>query len=383
MTVSTAADGSDTLESVELLSFSDGLFTVGQFAAPGNAVIANFGPGAGGWSSQTLFPRHAADVTGDGGADIVGFGQAGVWLSIAQGNGTFSSPTLAVANFGQAAGWSDDNLYPRALADVNGDGRADIVGFGQSGVFVSLASASGTGAFSDPTFVLSNFGQASGWATQDGYARVLGDVNGDGMADIVGFGQAGVWVSLATGSGNFANPAFGLANFGQASGWSSDDLFHRELGDINGDGKADIVGFGQAGVWAALSLGGTSFAAPKLLLNNFGQSTGWTSQDAFPRHVAYVNSDNKADIVGFGQAGTYVSLASATQAGEAELSPAAFNTSFFGQSNGWTSDNIYHRELANVSRLIPDGSLADVIGFGQAGVYIGFGTGYSMGSLFF
>ncbi len=134
---------------------------------------------------------------------------------------------------------------------MNGDGRADIVGFGQSGVFVSLASASGTGAFSDPTFVLSNFGQASGWATQDGYARVLGDVNGDGMADIVGFGQAGVWVSLATGSGNFANPAFGLANFGQASGWSSDDLFHRELGDINGDGKADIVGFGQAGVWAA------------------------------------------------------------------------------------------------------------------------------------
>ncbi len=375
VSVTTAADGSDTLRSIELLSFSDGLYTVGQFAAPGNAVVANFGPGAGGWSSQTQFPRHAADVTGDGRADILGFGQAGVFLSIAQSDGTFASPTLAVANFGQAAGWSNDNLYPRALADVNGDGRADIVGFGQSGVFVSLASASGTGAFSDPTFVLSNFGQASGWATQDGYARVLGDVNGDGMADIVGFGQAGVWVSLATGSGNFANPAFGLANFGQASGWSSDDLFHRELGDINGDGKADIVGFGQAGVWAALSLGGTSFAAPKLLLNNFGQSTGWTSQDAFARHVADVNGDGKADIVGFGQAGTYVSLASATQAGETELSPAAFNTSFFGQSNGWTSDNTYHRELADAN----GDKLADVIGFGQAGVYLATSGGWLIG----
>ncbi len=89
VSVTTAADGSDTLRSIELLSFSDGLYTVGQFAAPGNAVIANFGPGAGGWSSQTQFPRHAADVTGDGRADILGFGQAGVFLSISQSDGTF------------------------------------------------------------------------------------------------------------------------------------------------------------------------------------------------------------------------------------------------------------------------------------------------------
>jgi FG-GAP-like repeat len=31
----------------------------------------------------------------------------------------------------------------------------------------------------------------------------MADVNGDGLADIVGFGGAGVTVALATGGGNF------------------------------------------------------------------------------------------------------------------------------------------------------------------------------------
>jgi hypothetical protein len=31
------------------------------------------------------------------------------------------------------------DTYPRAVADVNGDHRADIVGFGNTGVYVSLS----------------------------------------------------------------------------------------------------------------------------------------------------------------------------------------------------------------------------------------------------
>ena len=38
-----------------------------------------------------------------------------------------------------AGGWISDDRYPRLLADVNGDGKADIVGFADGGVLVSLA----------------------------------------------------------------------------------------------------------------------------------------------------------------------------------------------------------------------------------------------------
>jgi hypothetical protein len=43
---------------------------------------ANFG---GGWSSQDEFPRHLADLNGDGAADIIGFGIAGASISLAHG----------------------------------------------------------------------------------------------------------------------------------------------------------------------------------------------------------------------------------------------------------------------------------------------------------
>ena len=85
---------------------------------------------------------------------------------------------------------------------------------------------------------ISAFGPwAGGWSSDDAYPREVADVNGDGMADIIGIGQYGVWVALATGNGNFAQPGFELSAFGvNAGGWSSDDAYPREVADVNGDG---------------------------------------------------------------------------------------------------------------------------------------------------
>jgi FG-GAP-like repeat len=155
------------------------------------------------------------------------------------------SPVFVLSAFGVGAGgWSSNDLYPRVVADVDGDRKVDIVGFGQNGVYVSLAT--GVGGFASPQLVLSAFGiGAGGWSSNDAYPRVLADVNGDGKADIVGFGYNGVYVSLATGGGNFAPPALVLSAFGVgAGGWTSNDTYPRVLADVNGDGKADIVGFG-------------------------------------------------------------------------------------------------------------------------------------------
>src|SRR5262249_56980059 len=83
---------------------------------------------------------------------------------------------------------------------------------------------------------------AGGWTSQDLYPRTLADVNGDGMADIVGFGADGASVSLATGGGHFASPTFQLLPFGPSlGGLSSDTPYPRQLADINGDGTGGTV----------------------------------------------------------------------------------------------------------------------------------------------
>jgi len=355
----TNGDGIDTLFSIERVVI-DGLdISLTSFAEPGDPRVANFTVGAGGWSTQERFPRILADVNGDGLADIVGFGQAGTLVALGQANGNFAAPFVAVANFGQDQGWSSANIFHRELADVNGDGRDDIVGFGTAGVLVSLAQVGGT--FGAPILGSTNFNPANGWTSQDAFARTLADVNGDGFADIIGFGVPGSFVALGTGTGSFGAATFARADFGANQGWTSNNQFHREVGDVNGDGRADIVGFGQAGTLVALGQANGSFGGPALMLGNFGTSQGWTSQDLFPRDLADVNGDGLADIVGFGVAGT---LLAAGQA-DGSFSTASFELANFGRNQGWSSDNIFHRELADVNG---DGR-ADIVGFGQSGVF--------------
>jgi FG-GAP-like repeat len=359
----TDATGNAIPFSIDPFFFSYPVLISPAFASP-TFQLSAFGTSAGGWSSNDTYPRALADVSGDGMADIVGFSSAGVYESLATGGGGFAMPTFELAAFGtMAGGWSSNNTYPRALADVNGDTRADIIAFSSAGVYESLATAGGH--FAAPTFELAAFGtDAGGWSSNDTYPRELADVNLDGRADIIGFGAAGVYESLATAGGHFAAPTFELAAFGtMAGGWSSDNTYPREVADVNGDGRADIVGFGADGVYVSLNTGGGHFAAPTFELAAFGTNAGgWSSQDLYPRTLADVNADGLADIVGFGADGVSVSLA--TTGGH--FSAPTFQLPAFGSSaGGWNSDNTFPRQLADITG---DGK-ADIVGFATNGVW--------------
>ncbi|BAY26799.1 VCBS repeat-containing protein [Calothrix sp. NIES-2100] len=277
----------------------------------GNPIVARsdiFTINDGGWSTQDRYPRQLADVNGDGRADIVGFGLDNVYVSLGNSNGTFGNPFIGRSDSFTVndGGWITQDSHPRQLADVNGDGRADIVGFGLDNIYVSLGNSNGT--FGNPIvgFTANNGGLVS----QDSYPRLLGDVNGDGRADIVSFAATDVWVFLGKSNGTFANPIVGIKNyFTPKNNWTSQNLTPRQLADINGDGRADIVGFGLDNVYISLANSNGTFATPRVGINNYTSNSTWTSQNATPRQVADVNGDGHADIVGFGLDNVYVSLA--------------------------------------------------------------------------
>jgi subtilase family serine protease len=65
-----------------------------------------------------------ADLTGDGRADIVGFGDNGVWVALSNGNGTFAPPAMAVANFGYGAGVWRVGRHPRFVVGAGAIGAS-------------------------------------------------------------------------------------------------------------------------------------------------------------------------------------------------------------------------------------------------------------------
>jgi hypothetical protein len=301
-------------------------------------------------------PRLLGDVNGDGDDDIVGFGFDRVLVALSNGTG-FAPMTQWTTDYSYNAQQWRVPYHPRLLGDVNGDGKDDIVGFGFDRVLVALSNGSGFDPMSQWTTDFSY--NAQQWRTEY-HPRVLGDVDGDGDDDIIGFGFDRVLVALSNGVNGFDPMTQWTTDFSyNAQQWRVP--YHpRLVGDVNGDGKDDIVGFGFDRVLVALS-NGSGFDPMSQWTTDFSYNAQQWRTEYHPRLLGDVNGDGKADIIGFGYDRVLVALS--TGSGFASMVQATTNFSYNAQQ--WRVE--YHPRL--VGDVNGDGKV-DIVGFGYDRVLV-------------
>lgn len=197
-----------------------------------------FGTDPGLFGYPTLVqPQYApeavavGDVNGDGLADVVmstyfSFDPVNDFklvVYLQRPDGTLADP-VRYPN----ASYSECKASSLAIADLDGDGRNDVaIGQGGCGVEIFLQRPDGTLA-------------SGNWLPYGESHRIrAADLNGDGLADLVGMsaqtGQVAVWYQVG---GRISLPTFYPVDAGGGSVFTAGDL---DVGDLNGDGRPDIV----------------------------------------------------------------------------------------------------------------------------------------------
>jgi Bacterial Ig-like domain (group 3)/FG-GAP-like repeat len=276
------------------------LLVANRYACPGcnGSVAVLLGNGDGTFqpavtydSGNTATEKEVvSDVNGDGKPDLVVGNDCGgcsqpVGVLLGNGDGTFQP----------AATYEDiEGVASIAIADVNGDGKLDVVALGpcpgpgdlcsNGGGAVSVLRGHGDGTFGPGSPFYDSGGR---------YPKSIevADLNGDSKPDVVvanlctsqGCTQGGV-VGVLLGTGDTVNPFQPVVVY--SGGSRTVDV---AIADVNGDGKPDIleVDFGGAGV--LLGNGDGTFQ-PRV-----GYDTGGSTCCSLV--VADVNGDGKLDLI--------------------------------------------------------------------------------------
>jgi hypothetical protein len=301
------------------------------------------------------------DATGDGRVDLVHVTENNgnsIYVYPNLGNGSFATNPISTTGMQGATNAGFAGVSPTEqgwFADTNADGRVDYVFSGNDNqVHVYLGNGNGTFVTTRITSVLTDpFGYStSGRSSIESF--LLGDLNGDNVADLVGAaGQASagrpgrLYVWRGNGNGTFQQTVYfnQLLQFSNTDSSGSGDEEYTQLADADRDGDLDYIhaAGGLAQILVFRNNGDGTFPVGGDGRMIAQSSSGFAVPNTNPIYFADLNSSERSffvDLNGDGAA-DYIWAGSTPT-----------NNSFFVWLNNGTGSFIPEFFLTNVSNLL-------------------------------
>ncbi|WP_407838743.1 FG-GAP-like repeat-containing protein [Streptomyces sp. DSM 116496] len=210
-------------------------------------------------------------------------------LWVYPGTGGTGTSTLG-ARYSAGHGWQRDYWTNIYNADFNNDGHTDVIARNLHG---ELHLYPGTGKAGTNTLTNPVL-IGSGWNIYD---LGFGDINGDGRTDVIGRDSGGgLWLYPHVG-GTGTQSLGGRISIGV--GWSSADWSTLRFADLNNDYKVDILAHRSTGdlyLYPNTSKGSVSLGNPSVV------GIGWPNADWTP-YASDLNSDGSSEQVGVTRSG--------------------------------------------------------------------------------
>jgi hypothetical protein len=170
---------------------------------------------ASGWSSMHYWSTiRLVDIDGDKRSDICARAANGLSCHRSKGD-AFEEAAIVIEAMSDANGWkNNDNYATLRFADLDGDGASDVCARANARVFCWLWAGSGFGAtIEGPTLA-----DDTGWGAAEYYRTIqLADISGDGRADLCARGSG--FVYCYEFDGKAFGPETALADFTDAGNW--------------------------------------------------------------------------------------------------------------------------------------------------------------------
>jgi FG-GAP-like repeat len=324
-----------------------------------------------------VFPEAvvAADVNGDGKPDLIS--TDGSTLAVVTNNGSGGFVLSATYSVGPGISWV-------AAADVNGDGSIDLICPNFSTGTLLVLTNNGSGLFAS---------NASYTVGTQPFFVVAADVNGDGKADLISADSGANTLTVLTNNGSGRFVLSGTYGVGSSP---------RSLvaADVNGDGHVDLISanFGANTLTVLTNNGSGGFSASATYTVGFEPQSVAAADVNGDGHVDLISANRESDTLtvltnngggGFVTSGTYsldapTSVAAADVNGDghvdlivADYSLSALTVFTNNGSGGFVTSGVYSVGADPVSVVA-----ADVNGDGHVDLISAGNEAYTLTVLF-